>query len=138
MTIDELRTGLEEMDIGSDGVFLSTEFLCALLADIDQRESEFEQVRGHKWFDIECQANGCQSLFLKEAREEIQRLTDWINVLQAGTYVTCVYCGHCYGPDTEVPTCMAEVLRQHIEYCPKHPMSLMRRELEELRAQLSR
>ena len=54
---------------------------------------------------------------------EVERLTQWVNDLQADSYVTCVYCGYNYGPDDEVPTSMAEVLKEHMESCPKHPMS---------------
>lgn len=61
---------------------------------------------------------------------ENEHLTQWINDLQSGTYVTCVYCGHNYGPDDEVPTSMANVLKEHIENCPKHPMSALKKELE--------
>lgn len=60
----------------------------------------------------------------------IGRLREWITDLQAGTYVTCVYCGHRYGPDDEIPTSMAEVLKQHVEQCPEHPMSALKRDLE--------
>lgn len=133
---ENLRLILDEMDIGADGVFLPTTYLTALLADFDERGSDFDHVCGRKWFDIECQANGCQSLFLNEAREEIARLRQWIDELQSGMFVNCVYCGHCYGPDSEAPRSMAEVLKQHVERCPEHPMSALLRESEELRAEL--
>lgn len=68
-----------------------------------------------------------------QLRQEVQRLTQWVNDLQAGSYITCVYCGHRYGPDDEVPTTMAAVLTEHVEQCPKHPMSALRQENERLR-----
>ena len=61
---------------------------------------------------------------------EVERLTQWVNDLQADTYVTCVYCGYNYGPDDEVPTSIAEVLEEHIESCPKHPMSELKRRVD--------
>ncbi len=65
---------------------------------------------------------------------EIQKMQQWVNDLQSGMYVNCVYCGHRYGPADEVPVSMAEVLKQHVEQCPKHPMSKLRDELEGYRA----
>lgn len=65
--------------------------------------------------------------------EEIKRLTKWVNDLQSGMYINCVYCGHRYGPNDEVPESMADVLKKHIEECPEHPMSkltALNRELE--------
>ena len=55
--------------------------------------------------------------------EENTRLKQWVSDLQASCYVNCVYCGHRYGPDDEVPVAMAEALRQHIAQCPEHPLS---------------
>jgi hypothetical protein len=54
---------------------------------------------------------------------EIDRLNKWVSDCQAGMYVNCVYCGHRYGPDKDTPVAMADVLKQHIAVCPKHPMS---------------
>lgn len=48
-------------------------------------------------------------------------LRQWINDLQTGLYINCVYCGHRYAPRTEeVP---ADALRRHVASCPEHPMS---------------
>lgn len=66
-----------------------------------------------------------------EAVKKIARQQQWINDLQSGMYVNCVYCGHRYGPADEVPASMADVLKQHIEQCPEHPMSKLKAELEE-------
>jgi hypothetical protein len=68
-----------------------------------------------------------------ELQAENQRLEQWIDDLQAGKYINCVYCGHRYGPEDEVPATMAEVLKKHIEQCPKHPMSRLKQEHERLR-----
>ena len=60
------------------------------------------------------------------------RLQQWVHDLQAGMYINCVYCGHRYGPDDEVPASMADVLKEHIEHCPKHPMSTLKARLARL------
>ncbi len=65
-------------------------------------------------------------------REEIARLTAWVHDLQRGMYINCVYCGHRYGPDDAVPATMADVLKAHVERCPKHPMSALRRQVAHL------
>lgn len=65
--------------------------------------------------------------------EEVNRLQSWINDLQAGMFINCVYCGHRYGPDDEVPATMADALKEHIEQCPKHPMSKYKQVAERVR-----
>ena len=67
-----------------------------------------------------------------ELREALERLRQWINDLQAGMYINCVYCGHRYGPDTDVSASMADVLKEHVEQCPEHPMSKLREALEKI------
>ena len=69
-------------------------------------------------------------------RAENERLEQWVSDCQAGMYINCVYCGHRYGPDSEVPAAMADVLKEHIEQCPKHPMSKLKAENERLREAL--
>jgi hypothetical protein len=64
-------------------------------------------------------------------RQENERLKQWVNDLQSGMYVNCVYCGHRYGPDSEVPVSMADILKAHIEQCPEHPMSKLKRKNED-------
>ena len=70
---------------------------------------------------------------LEKRDKEIERLRDWVNDLQAGMYINCVYCGHRYGPNTEIPTSMADVLKEHIEKCPEHPLFEARQEIERLK-----
>jgi hypothetical protein len=67
-----------------------------------------------------------------ELRSELERLRAWVNDLQSGMYINCVYCGHRYGPDPGTPVAMAEVLKRHIEECPKHPASVYRKALERI------
>jgi hypothetical protein len=58
--------------------------------------------------------------------EDNARLQAWVNDLQAGCYVNCVYCGHRYGPSRgpdAVPVAMADVLKDHIATCPEHPLA---------------
>ena len=62
-------------------------------------------------------------------QKEIKRLDAWVNDLQSGMYINCVYCGHRYGPQDKVPCSMAEALKKHIEQCPKHPMSALKQDL---------
>ena len=72
----------------------------------------------------------------KNLERENASLVQWVHDLQAGMSINCVYCGKKYGPDDEVPSTMADVLKEHVEQCPKHPMSALRREGDELRAQI--
>ena len=80
-----------------------------------------------------------------KAMSEFKRLSHWIDDLQSGMYINCVYCGHSYGPKTHTPATvkecgnsvsMAEILMKHIEICPEHPMSKLKAELEETKEAL--
>jgi hypothetical protein len=70
---------------------------------------------------------------LEEAQDEVMRLQDWVDDLQSGMWVNCVYCGHNYGPREDTPVAMADVLKEHVMKCPLHPMSKMREALEHIR-----
>jgi len=61
--------------------------------------------------------------------ELLERQRQWIDDLQSGQYVNCVYCGHRYGPEDSTPVSRAELLKQHVQECPEHPMSELRRVL---------
>ena len=80
-----------------------------------------------RWADIITKSN---DQFTK-AMAEIKHLKQWISDLQSGMYINCVYCGHRYGPSDEVPAAMAEVLKQHVEQCPKHPMCQLKEKFRE-------
>ena len=41
--------------------------------------------------------------------------------VKSNTTVTCVYCGHEYGPDT--PASQHDALDEHIKVCEKHPLT---------------
>ena len=62
---------------------------------------------------------------IQELREEIKRLQQMVDDLQSGMYINCVYCGHRFGPKDEVPSTMADVLKEHVKTCPKHPMAVL-------------
>jgi len=70
---------------------------------------------------------------IEAQQQEIDRLQQWVNDLQSGMYVNCVYCGHRYGMENDTPVAMADVLKEHIEHCSKHPMSKLKQEIEQLR-----
>lgn len=54
--------------------------------------------------------------------EETTRLGAWVEDLQSGMYVNCVYCGLRYGPAREVATNQQDMIKQHIAACRYHPM----------------
>lgn len=62
----------------------------------------------------------------------IKKLEGWVSDLQSGMYISCVYCGHRYGPKEDTPVTMADVLKEHIEKCPKHPLSKVTTERDAL------
>jgi hypothetical protein len=62
-------------------------------------------------------------------RRKVKELETWVNDLHSGMWINCVYCGHRYGPRETTPISMADVLKEHIEKCPKHPMSKLKFQL---------
>ena len=74
-----------------------------------------------------------QARQLKEALAQVERYKAWVDDLQSGMYVNCVYCGHRYGPTETTPVSMADALKEHIEHCPEHPASRLRAELEQVK-----
>jgi len=67
---------------------------------------------------------------------ENEGFVQWVNDLHSGMYINCVYCGHRYGPSKDTPVSMADVLKAHVEKCPKHPMSQLKAENEILKEEL--
>lgn len=63
-------------------------------------------------------------------KKQVSELKEWVNDLQSGMYINCVYCGHRYGPNTEISASMADVLKEHIGQCPKHPMSVLKKKID--------
>lgn len=80
-----------------------------------------------------CEENAATVLTYGNDQREAERarMQEWVDDLQSGMYINCVYCGHRYGPADEVPSTMADVLKEHIERCPDHPMSKLREALLE-------
>lgn len=68
-----------------------------------------------------------------EKDAEIERLREWVNDLQSGMYINCVYCGHRYGPSDEVASTMQQALYDHIAVCPEHPLSRANAEIARLK-----
>jgi len=76
----------------------------------------------------------CEAAVILDDR--ITELEAWVNDLQSGMYINCVYCGHRYGPRKNTPVAMADILKQHIEKCPHHPLSHMKKQVTELKAKV--
>ncbi len=84
---------------------------------------------------------------VEELKEQVTRLQEenavlvhdrdatrrWVNDLQAGQYVNCVYCGYQYGPVDTTPDAPSALLQAHVEQCPAHPMAQLKAELMALR-----
>jgi len=67
-----------------------------------------------------------------------EQLEQWIDDLQSGMYINCVYCGHRYGPNSGPSTkkfniTMRKALEEHISSCPKHPLSAAKDEITVLK-----
>jgi len=75
--------------------------------------------------------NNCDQEVCLDAIDKIKSLERWKNDLLSGMYVNCVYCGYRYGPKENTPVSMAEILKEHIEHCPEHPMSKLKLTNEE-------
>ncbi|MFW6056852.1 MAG: hypothetical protein ACOC9B_06050 [Chloroflexota bacterium] len=87
-----------------------------------------EQVLDGKYDDV---VKGVGPYFGSQRLIDVVRgvlnLKQWVNDLQSGLYINCVYCGHRYGPNDpryeEVDQVPAEVLQTHIRQCPEHPLA---------------
>jgi hypothetical protein len=66
------------------------------------------------------------------APKYIALMEKWVNDLHSEMYINCVYCGHRYGPKESTPVSMADILKEHIEKCPKHPMSKLKSQLTQI------
>lgn len=69
-------------------------------------------------------------------KAEVRKFQAWVRDLQSGMYVNCVYCGHRYGPKGDTPVSMADLLKEHIEQCPKHPASALKADVARLKGLL--
>jgi hypothetical protein len=105
-----------------------------------QLKAVAERYKGHTYYTGEVNVSDMATDAANEIdrlEEDNDRLNRWVSDLQSGMYVNCVYCGHRYGPEANTPTSMADVLKEHIEHCPKHPMSLLKKENNELKQRLA-
>ncbi len=66
------------------------------------------------------------SVEIVQLENEIEQMQQWVDDSQSGMYVNCVYCGYRYGPKEDTPVAMTDILKEHIEQCPKHPMSKLK------------
>lgn len=71
---------------------------------------------------------------LNEANQTVAAQRRWIEDLQSGQWVNCVFCGHRYIPREASPTDPTALLRSHIASCAKHPLHETREALLELYA----
>lgn len=71
---------------------------------------------------------------LMDVVQRIMQLRQWVNDLQSGLHINCVYCGHRYGPG-ESGAVPAEALNAHIRGCPKHPLSKAIKVLQDIEKQ---
>lgn len=96
------------------GDMMTTEEVLALADKLDKARYSFYGTSIGK---------ACDTLrFFVAERDEMKK---WVDDLQSGMYINCVYCGHRYGPENSTPASMADILKAHIEQCPKHPMSAL-------------
>ncbi|OGM09203.1 hypothetical protein A2Z67_04655 [Candidatus Woesebacteria bacterium RBG_13_36_22] len=69
-----------------------------------------------------------------ELENEVVRLEKWVDDLQSGMYINCVYCGHRYPPGTNAVK--RKVLYDHIRQCPKHPLSEAETKIKDLEEEI--
>lgn len=82
-----------------------------------------------KYSNLECDLANDRIAVLEMENEKLER---WVDDLQAGGWVNCVYCGKRYGARDEqlkVHETMREALEEHVESCPKHPLAKYKAEL---------
>jgi hypothetical protein len=109
------------------------------LEQAERKERKFllqEQDCGHPLAVFCTEGEGhctwCESLgqARAECREELAVAEQWVDDLQSGMYINCVYCGHRYGPDDgDHLVSMRDALEAHIAICEKHPLAECRRKL---------
>lgn len=109
-----------------------------LKAIVIQQRSEVERLRAEVRFVSNQHIEQFQMLQdadqqNRKLQAENARLKSWIDDLQSGMFVNCVYCGHRYGPKGDTPTSMADILKEHITQCSQHPLSIALAENAELR-----
>jgi DNA repair exonuclease SbcCD ATPase subunit len=127
-------------------VFKQREQLDAAQAEVQRLKGRLSQAESviqlgipteERLMELESVNDAC-ALREQELESEVQRLKQWVADCQSGMYINCVYCGHRYGTREDTPVAMADVLKEHIEQCPQHPLSAMKKAHEELYQRLKR
>jgi len=114
--IDSLIVLSNKLEAKEHGLCLDADELKALMTEIQQLQSYCGQLEAEQF----------------EQEKEIERYQNWVNDLQSGMYINCVYCGHQYGPREDTPVSMSQVLKEHIEQCPEHPLSTAKQRIIDL------
>lgn len=81
-------------------------------------------------YNEDCTSRAAHKRCFETVVERCERQRQWIEDLQSGQYVNCVYCGHQYGPEDSTPVSRTELLKRHAMECPEHPMAQMKKALE--------
>lgn len=115
---------------------MEARIVAARVADAERKRAEQAEAERDEAVDRrrawKKNAEACSTV-ANRFKAENTRLQEWVHDLQSVMYINCVYCGHRYGPEDEVPATMADALKEHIEQCPKHPMSALKAENAKLR-----
>lgn len=69
---------------------------------------------------------------IKKLKKDNERLQKWVKKYQPHFFAKCSLCGHPYWPVNDVPDNPTELLKDHIENCPEHPMSALKRKNEQI------
>ena len=93
-----------------------------MIAEATRAWGRVERDPDNPILDVDRDSFGNLACHVLALAAEVHQLRHWIDDLHSGMYISCVYCGHRYGPEDEVAPSMADALKEHCERCPKHPM----------------
>lgn len=69
--------------------------------------------------------------------QEVRRLQDWIDRLQAERAYSCLYCGTVFNEDPEImPDTLRTLAQRHMMHCKKHPVAEMRKRFRQFVADI--
>lgn len=123
-----VRKLIEKIQVGNSNCTTDGEDLAAIILLIRKIMEKSKAMSGGE----------DSAAIIEHLNGEVERYQQWVRELQSGMTVNCVYCGHSYGPAEETPVSMADVLKEHIEHCPEHPMAKLKVENERLAAEVER
>ena len=112
---------------------ITTDDVVKVLRAQDMPNMAYGYDGGYKWHTENIGRDAAD--LIESLQADNERLRQWVNDLQSGMYVNCVYCGHRYGPEKDTPVSMADILKAHIEQCSEHPMSKLKAQLTERTAE---